>query len=76
MNRFFISTLVLLMAVSSNAYAYLDPGTGSMLMQSLIGVIAAASMTASLFWGRIKIAFYKFSGKSSASKPDEDSPEK
>lgn len=51
--------ITLMLALSPNAYAYLDPGTGSMLLQSLIGAIAAAGMVLSLFWQRIKIAVYQ-----------------
>ncbi|MCL2155367.1 MAG: hypothetical protein FWH53_06855 [Leptospirales bacterium] len=39
--KLIIFTLVCLVAFSGNAYAYLDPGTGSMLLQVLAaGVIA------------------------------------
>lgn len=53
------ATITLMLALSPNAYAYLDPGTGSMLLQSLIGAVAAAGMVLSLFWQRIKIAAYQ-----------------
>jgi hypothetical protein len=39
------------------AHAYLDPGTGSMLIQGLIGAIAAVSVTLRLYWHKIKAAF-------------------
>ncbi|MES2720907.1 MAG: hypothetical protein V4688_00465 [Pseudomonadota bacterium] len=60
MNRLIVpsATLTLMMAASTNAYAYLDPGTGSMLLQSLIGAIAATGMVLSLYWQRVKIAFH------------------
>jgi len=53
------ATILLMMVLSTNAHAYLDPGTGSMLLQSFIGAIAAAGMVLSIFWQRIKIAFYE-----------------
>jgi hypothetical protein len=34
-------------------FAYLDPGTGSMLVQLLVGGAAAAAVTAKLYWHRI-----------------------
>lgn len=34
--------------------AYLDPGSGSMLLQALVGGVAAAGVTAKLFWRRLK----------------------
>jgi hypothetical protein len=34
-------------------FAYLDPGTGSMLVQLLVGGVAAAAVAAKLYWYRI-----------------------
>jgi hypothetical protein len=36
-----------------NLVAYLDPGTGSMLVQLLVGGVAAAGVVARLYWGRL-----------------------
>ncbi len=36
----------------SQAHAYFDPGTGSMLVQILVGAVAAVAV----FWKRIKTA--------------------
>ena len=33
--------------------AYLDPGSGSMILQILAGGFAALAVTARLYWGRI-----------------------
>jgi hypothetical protein len=33
--------------------AYLDPGSGSLLLQLILGGIAAAGVTAKLTWGRL-----------------------
>lgn len=33
------------------AFAYFDPGTGSLIIQALIGGLAAVT----LFWGRVKL---------------------
>ena len=41
------------------AHAYLDPGTGSLLLQSLFAVIAALGAGISLFWGRLRNLFSK-----------------
>ena len=34
-------------------FAYLDPGTGSMLVQLLVGGVAAAGVALKLYWHRI-----------------------
>jgi hypothetical protein len=33
--------------------AYLDPGSGSMILQILAGGLAAVAVTAKLYWGRL-----------------------
>jgi len=52
--------LILFSAIFSQpfpAYAYLDPGTGSILLQGLIGGIAAALILARLYFQKIKSFF-------------------
>jgi hypothetical protein len=34
-------------------FAYLDPGTGSMLVQLLVGGVAAVAVTAKFYWRRL-----------------------
>ena len=41
-------------APSANAYAYLDPGTGSMIIQALLGVLAAVGAYITLYWRKFK----------------------
>lgn len=33
--------------------AYLDPGTGSVILQILVGGVAAAAVTAKFYWRRL-----------------------
>lgn len=42
----------------ANAHAYLDPGTGSYILQLALAAIVGAMFAIRLFWGRIK-AFFK-----------------
>ena len=39
------------------AYAYLDPGTGSMILQLLLGGIAGALVVGKLYWQKLKDLF-------------------
>ena len=39
------------------AHAYLDPGSGSMLLQVLLGGFAAVGVIAKLYWHRLTAAF-------------------
>ena len=45
---------VLVLFFSKNAYAYLDPGTGSMLLQGLIAAVAAGLIIIRTYWDRWK----------------------
>ncbi|GMQ91081.1 MAG: hypothetical protein BMS9Abin11_0387 [Gammaproteobacteria bacterium] len=49
---------VLVFFYISPAYAYLDPGTGSIILQLLIAAIVGALFTLKLYWYRFK-AFIK-----------------
>ncbi len=62
--------LVLLGAVgiSSPAHAYLDPGTGSMLLQLRLGGVAGALVVGKLYWHRVKAFF----GRGPAPRPNLD----
>jgi CBS-domain-containing membrane protein len=51
-----ISLAVALSIVAQPAFAYLDPGTGSMLLQVILGGIAAVGVALKLFWHKIRVA--------------------
>jgi hypothetical protein len=52
--RFLI--LALLVLTAEPAFAYLDPGTGSMLLQVILGGVAAVAVAIKLFWYKIRAA--------------------
>ena len=58
-NLKFLFLIISLISYTSPAYAYLDPGTGSMLLQGLIGGIAAAIAFLSIYWQKVKAFFSK-----------------
>lgn len=45
------------MIFSAQAFAYLDPATGSILLQGLIAAIAGIAVTSRLYWDKIKSFF-------------------
>ena len=53
------------------AYAYLDPGTGSMLLQGIIGGVAAGLFVMKMQWARIKSRFGFGGGAAEAEKDHE-----
>ena len=36
------------------SYAYLDPGTGSIILQAIIGFLAASVTAISIYWSKFK----------------------
>lgn len=40
------------LGLASNAFAYIDPGSGSILIQGLIAALAAAGVALKLYWHR------------------------
>lgn len=45
-----------LLAFAESAFAYLDPGSGSMLLQVILGGVAAIGVVLKLYWYRIRAA--------------------
>ena len=58
-NLKFLFLIFGLISYTSPVYAYLDPGTGSMLVQGLIGGIAATIAFLSIYWQKVKAFFGK-----------------
>ncbi len=51
--------VALLVTFERPAGAYLDPGSGSMMLQALLGGVAAVGVIARLYWHRLKSVFDK-----------------
>ena len=59
MSKFFIVSFTLIFFYEVNAYAYLDPGTGSIILQSILGMIAAGVSYGTIYWQKIKDFYNK-----------------
>ncbi len=44
--------------LTTKAHAYLDPGTGSIILQAIVGAFAAFFTSIYIFWDKVK-NFYK-----------------
>ena len=55
-------------AMPADALAYIDPGTGSMLLQSLFATIAAGLVFGRTIWHKIKSVLGRDKGKDSEPK--------
>jgi hypothetical protein len=51
-----ILTTIFLLLVITDAVAYLDPGTGSMLLQVILGGVAAVAVAIKLYWHKLRAA--------------------
>ena len=45
--------LLVVLGSARQACAYIDPGTGSMVVQALLAALAAVSVSIGLFWRRV-----------------------
>ena len=48
-----ILAAALLCGTCGPAFAYIDPGTGSMILQGLIGAVAGGLVVAKIYWSKI-----------------------
>lgn len=55
--------------------AYLDPGTGSMVLQALVAAVAGIAITVNVYWKKIT-SFFGFSsdGRQDVGSEDDDLP--
>ena len=71
-NLKFLCLIVGLISYTSPAYAYLDPGTGSMLLQGLIGGLAVTISVLSIYWQKVKAFFGKEEADTDKDTADKD----
>ena len=53
---------LLSVSMTTPAFAYLDPGTGSMVLQAIVGGMAVAGATVGVYWTKVRIGVSKFLG--------------
>ena len=53
----------------SAAHAYIDPGTGSIILQAILGFIAVILAGASFYWNKFKLFIKKIFKKDKDAKP-------
>ncbi len=63
--------ILFLSSFSLNAFAYLDPGTGSLILQGLIAGIAMAGITIKTYWYKLCSMFGKSQPKSLLDEDDD-----
>lgn len=63
-------TIAILGATTGTAHAYLDPGTGSMILQLALGGIAGMAVVLKLYWHKLKALFGRRGAKDAALEGD------
>ena len=51
--KFCLMYTIVLIAFANPAYGYLDPGTGSVILQGVLGALAAIAVILKLYWHRL-----------------------
>lgn len=64
-----LAVIVAVVLMPAPAMAYLDPGTGSFVIQGIIAAIVGGGFAVKMFWGRIKA---KITGKTPTEDDDPD----
>jgi len=63
--------LGLVLFFPATAFAYLDPGTGSMIVQGILAAVAAVGVSAGIFWKKLKGFFGGRKGEGEGQGEDE-----
>jgi hypothetical protein len=69
---YMVSVILFLIGMEDPALAYLDPGTGSMILQLLLGGIAGAMVILKLYWRRFVGLFRGNSSEDTKSPSSQD----
>ena len=61
--RSVILACLLSMIFTRDAYAYLDPGSGSYILQMIVAGLLGASLAIKIYWRRIRAYFSRLFGR-------------
>ena len=59
MKKIIFISFIITALFNNKAFAYLDPGTGSIILQSILGAIAAGASVGAIYWQKVKNFFNK-----------------
>tara|TARA_B110000444_G_C18605820_1_gene485267 strand:+ start:32 stop:238 length:207 start_codon:yes stop_codon:yes gene_type:complete len=57
MKKIIVTSFIFTVLFNNQAFAYLDPGTGSIILQAILGAIAAGASWCAIYWQKIKDFF-------------------
>jgi hypothetical protein len=62
--------LLLVVVLTCDVHAYLDPGTGSLVFQTIVAALAALGYAFRSYWGRIRTWFSRHDPQRHNDSPD------
>lgn len=65
--KIFVSLILVFLLTPMQLYAYLDPATGSMIIQTLIALGIGAMVGIKVFWTHLTTFYHKLFSKKTAS---------
>ena len=68
-----IIIIISYISMTSYAYAYIDPGAGSVIIQAILGFLAAIFAYTAFFWNKMKSFFSKIFKKKDENSKNESS---
>ncbi len=68
-----MTAVALVVCAAEPAYAYLDPGTGNIILQAVLATVAGALVSLKLYGQKILILFKRMFAKNSESSPASES---
>lgn len=68
-----VSIILIVFGFENSALAYLDPGTGSMVLQLLLGGIAGVVVILKLYWSRF-VGLFRGSAREESERPSSEDP--
>ena len=71
MRGFVVSALMLPIFVAP-AYAYIDPGTGTLILQAIVAAVAGALAYVTMTYGRVKTFISRLLGRAPEAEDNED----
>ena len=57
--RLFLFIFLVYFSLLGKSFAYIEPGTGSMILQAIVGFIAVAIAAVSFYWNKFKMFILK-----------------
>ena len=66
------AVLLACLGLSQNAYAYLDPGSGSFLVNAVVTALIGSALAIKMFWHRVKAFFSRLFSRPAKSEQQAD----